>query len=165
MSNICKQSHRRKRLQGGFSLVELMVVVAIIGVLSNIVSTKVHSYRARAARSEAKSNLYAIRALQEGYHISNGTYASLPLQGRLQAVVSCTANDLGFHLNPCNKTVRYGYFTIISTNLNFEAVARSGSGANNLVYKDCAQFDELGLHDLDGPAGLHFHTDTVRLCQ
>ena len=44
----------------GFSLVELMVVVAIIGILSSIAIPSINKYMAKARQSEAKSNLASI---------------------------------------------------------------------------------------------------------
>ena len=46
--------------QKGFSLVELMVVVAIIGILAAIAVPSINKYMAKARQSEAKSNLSSI---------------------------------------------------------------------------------------------------------
>ncbi len=55
------------RHQRGFSLVELMIVVAIIGVLAAIAIPNFMRYQARAKQSEAKSNLVAIHTGQIAY--------------------------------------------------------------------------------------------------
>ena len=54
----------RSREKAGFTIVELMIVVALIGVLSAIAIPNFMSYQARTRRSEAYVNLASIaRAL------------------------------------------------------------------------------------------------------
>jgi prepilin-type N-terminal cleavage/methylation domain-containing protein len=56
----------------GFSLLELMVVTAIMGILAFITVPKFTTYIASAKRSEAKSNLYHIVTLIDSYSYDNG---------------------------------------------------------------------------------------------
>jgi len=51
----------------GFTLVELMIVVAIIGILAAIAIPNFLSFRMKAKTSEAKSNLGAIRGTEIAY--------------------------------------------------------------------------------------------------
>jgi prepilin-type N-terminal cleavage/methylation domain-containing protein len=62
--------------QVGFTLVEIMVVVALIGVLA-VVAVASFSKQARKAKgAEANAMFAAIRTAQEQYHLENGTYLS-----------------------------------------------------------------------------------------
>jgi type IV pilus assembly protein PilA len=62
----------------GFSLVELMVVVAIIGILATIAVPQINSFMARARQSEAKSNLSTLYSTQKGFFAEYSThYAGL----------------------------------------------------------------------------------------
>lgn len=58
----------------GFTLVELMVVVVIIGILAAIAIPSYMGIQKRAARSEAKANLQAIALALEGYMAENNDY-------------------------------------------------------------------------------------------
>jgi prepilin-type N-terminal cleavage/methylation domain-containing protein len=58
----------------GFTLIELMVVVAIIGVLATLATYGVRKYVLEAKRSEAVSMLTAIRGAEEAYRDETFVY-------------------------------------------------------------------------------------------
>ncbi len=60
--------------QKGFTLVELMIVVAIIGILAAIAIPQFAKYRARAQNSAALSDLRNLRTDMEGYYAENQLY-------------------------------------------------------------------------------------------
>jgi len=60
--------------QRGFSLTELMIVVAIIGILAAIAIPNFMRYQARAKQSEAKSNLVAIHTGEIAYFAEHNKY-------------------------------------------------------------------------------------------
>ncbi len=60
----------------GFTLIELMICLAIIGVLSVVAIPLLTSYQLRSKSAEAKTNLGAIRVLQEGFFSEYQTYRS-----------------------------------------------------------------------------------------
>lgn len=65
---------RSRKSQGGFSLVELMVVVAIIGVLAAIAVPAVNKYIAKARQSEAKTNLSALYTSEKAFYAEYSVY-------------------------------------------------------------------------------------------
>lgn len=65
----CLRDHR-----AGFTLIEMMIVVAIIGILVAIAVPAFFNYQLRAKRSEAYGNLAAIARSEESYFAANGLY-------------------------------------------------------------------------------------------
>jgi len=57
----------RSREKAGFTLVELMIVIALIGVLSAIAIPNFMTYQARSRRSEAYVNLASIARAQKAF--------------------------------------------------------------------------------------------------
>jgi type IV pilus assembly protein PilA len=64
----------RLRSKKGFTLVELMIVVAIIGILAAIAIPNFLNFRMKAKTSEAKSNLGAIRSTEVAYYAEYNNY-------------------------------------------------------------------------------------------
>ncbi|MGA2914637.1 MAG: prepilin-type N-terminal cleavage/methylation domain-containing protein [Sedimentisphaerales bacterium] len=62
--------------KGGFTLVELAVVIVIIGVLAAFAVPKFSASVERSKAAEAFNYLSAIEAAQERYHAKQGTYAN-----------------------------------------------------------------------------------------
>lgn len=63
--------------QAGFSLIELLVVVVILGVLAGITTPFLIKAKNRAENGNAKSSLRTIFSSQISYYTANGRYARL----------------------------------------------------------------------------------------
>jgi len=66
------------RRRKGFTLVELMIVVAIIGVLALVAVPNFLLYQRRAKASESLANLKGIAVAEEAYFTEYGYYVSVP---------------------------------------------------------------------------------------
>lgn len=87
----------------GFTLVELMIVVAIMGVLAAIAVPLYTGYVEDARQSEAKSNLQVIRTLEEQHLADEGVYVAgsyteslTTLQTALEGFQPGAATGLGY---------------------------------------------------------------------
>ncbi|WP_425334913.1 type IV pilin protein [Myxococcus stipitatus] len=62
--------------KGGFTLIELMIVVAIIGILAAIAIPNFIRFQAKSKQSEAKTNLKAIFTAQKAYFGEKDKYVT-----------------------------------------------------------------------------------------
>jgi len=63
-----------KRDKRGFTLIELMIVIAIIGILAAIAIPQFTSYRERAFVASMKADCNAVRIAEEAYFADNAEY-------------------------------------------------------------------------------------------
>jgi type IV pilus assembly protein PilA len=83
------------RNKKGFTLIELMIVVAIIGILAAIAIPNFLRFQAKSKQSEAKTNLKAIYTAETGYYGENNTYNTFDRVNWQPVGVARYSYDLG----------------------------------------------------------------------
>ncbi|EHY76885.1 type 4 fimbrial biogenesis protein PilE [Stutzerimonas stutzeri ATCC 14405 = CCUG 16156] len=76
------------RHQSGFTLIELMIVVAVIGILAAIAYPNYQQYQLKAGRSDGHAKLTQLMQMQERLYSQNQTYSTDLGAGANTAVLS-----------------------------------------------------------------------------
>ncbi|MBI2601508.1 MAG: prepilin-type N-terminal cleavage/methylation domain-containing protein [Deltaproteobacteria bacterium] len=142
------------RIPKGFSLVELMVVVAIISVLAAIAIPRFQTFQAKARQAEAKMNLSHIFTLEESYQAENDQYTNLA-----EDAACGDSNELGFYISNCAKA-RYHYSVTDASTVAFSGHAKSGEGPANKVTPGC----QMDYWTIDQDKVLRAVSDSVTRC-
>lgn len=79
-----------KKVQQGFTLIELMIVVAIIGILAAIAIPAYTDYTTRAKVSEAIGVAAAAKSAVSEYRISQATFPTSNAQAGLATTINST---------------------------------------------------------------------------
>jgi type IV pilus assembly protein PilA len=69
-------SKMRKKDERGFTLIELMIVIAIIGILAAIAIPQFSAYRVRSYNSAANADLRNAATAQEAYFVDAQSYSN-----------------------------------------------------------------------------------------
>ncbi|KAF3977511.1 MAG: prepilin-type N-terminal cleavage/methylation domain-containing protein [Methylococcales symbiont of Iophon sp. n. MRB-2018] len=88
----------------GFTLIELMIVIAIIAIVASIAYPSYTEYVTRAKRGDAKFSLLALQLAEEKYRASNPMYGSTLVQLGLNG----TSNG-GFYTIAITSASQTGY--------------------------------------------------------
>ena len=65
-----------KKDEKGFTLIELMIVIAIIGILAAIAIPQFNSYRKKSYNASAQSDLRNVATAEEAYYVDAQTYGA-----------------------------------------------------------------------------------------
>lgn len=67
-------THARRSRECGFTLIELMIVVAVVAILAAIAYPSYQEYVRKARRAQAKADLVELAQTAERFHTVNNTY-------------------------------------------------------------------------------------------
>lgn len=112
------------RKQAGFTLMELLIVIAIISILASIGYSSYSGYMIEARRGDAVATLMEVSQLQEKYFMDNNQYAAN------RGTLGIDQNTSGGHYQ----------ITVTSsdTSRSYEALAQPKSGGAQADDSTCA---------------------------
>lgn len=122
MKMYLRKINRNAKTQG-FSLIELLIVVAVIAVLAAIAIPMYSNYLLRAHRADAVSSINLIAMNEEAWALSSGTYTVT-----LSDAWTGTTSTRGFYDMSLTSVTSSGY-TIIATPIGSQT-ADSGDCPN-----------------------------------
>lgn len=91
--------HTTKNLQRGFTLLELMVVIVILGVLASLVVPNLMGNKARADKQKAISDIVALEGAMDMYKLDNHRYPTTE-QGLSALITAPTSSPVPTNYNP-----------------------------------------------------------------
>ena len=163
-----------RKYQLGFSLVELMAVIAIISILVSLALPRFRLFVARGRQAEAMHNLGNIKGLQhafnlrkQGLNLGDNLYHTGMVMGEgddLATGHTCAEtligikNDLGFRVEDCPK-LRYTY---VSNNLaGSVGEATNNANGGKFIYPNCSGSRDEWVISMSGAIT---NDDVVRHC-
>ena len=136
----------------GFTLIELMIVIAIIAILASLVLSTAGYVQKKGARSRAEAEIAAVGAALESYKADNGDYPSnansassialvtnlMPSSGKVYfEFKSKSTNSTGW-LDPFGSPYSYIYTNGSPNNgtNNYDLWSTAGGGSSNTWIKN-----------------------------
>jgi type IV pilus assembly protein PilE len=113
------------RADGGFTLIEIMIVVVIVAILTGIALPAYQQYARKAKRADAHSALLRIATLQEKFFSNNNQYATSTVA-------------LGYAANPAASNEGYWAITIATAGAPPMSYTLTAAPAGGHVDTDCA---------------------------
>jgi len=113
-----------RRNEKGFTLVELMIVVVIIGILASIAIPKFTNLIGKTKASEAKQQLGSIVSLEKTYYFTNDAYVDFA------AGTDC--NEIGY-AQPDGGRFTYDFTTDTATGTEIVDVNNDGDITDGLT--------------------------------
>jgi len=124
-----------KRVQQGFTLIELMIVVAIVGILAAIALPAYQDYTVRAKVSEGLARMAEAKTSVAEYFSANGTFPPSVTSAGFNTAQAGYVASLNCGVGACNRILVQ--FNNKEPNLNNMQVGLSGLAQNGQIVWKC----------------------------
>jgi len=137
---------KRLNQQQGFTLIEVMIVVLIIGILATIAYPNYSDYVKRGNRSEGQAFLNDVSARQERYFSQNNAYITNDADAGKLALRSGNKSETGKYVLALSKVNDDGGYTLTAEeqfndtkcgNLTLNARGVRGRTGSGMSIADC----------------------------
>ena len=139
MKSLMKSVHKLKavkqlRKSKGFTLIELMIVVAIIGILAAIAIPNFLTYQLKSRQAEAKVNVQAIRTSEIAFQAEKGCYLGVTAYGGGVATTLIKNAPVAWGVGPAASATTTVWCTANGTAGTFTDIGFKAAGSVNYSY-------------------------------
>lgn len=133
---------KNKQLSKGFTLVELLIVVAIIGLLATLAVISLTSAQQRSRDTKRVADVKSIQSAMELYYNDNAVYPNITVGGAGASTWTTVSAAMSKYVNalpvdPTNSSTSvYSYYESTATKYYISATVESNSNAKTALLQD-----------------------------
>jgi prepilin-type N-terminal cleavage/methylation domain-containing protein len=134
-----------KKRQSGFTIVELLIVIVVIGILAALVITTYGGIQSKARNSKRQVDLQSLQTQLEAFFSQNGFYPSnADINGSVWRAAQMKSLDIGAMtdpLNPGQANPQLKITTAVAADKQYSYVVTDSAGAScEATDTNCAKY-------------------------